>query len=86
MAQMQRIPGHDFNNITGLQEPELLGELQQLVTTKPSAAIWSSTGIPPHVETNRNLTNIVGDMCEVLELQKGMDEMIFNAMVKTLED
>ena len=84
--QMHRVPGHHFNNITVLQEPDLLGELEQLITTKPSAVISSSTGILPHVETNRNLTTIIGDLSDVLELQKGVDATISDAMGKTLED
>ena len=80
IAQMQRVLDHHSNNITILQEPDLLGELQQLVTTKPSTVIASSTGIPPHVETNRNLTTAIGDMCQVLDLQKGMDATISDAM------
>ena len=51
-AQMHKVSGHDFNNITILHEPALLEELKKLVTIKPSAAIASPTGMPPCVETN----------------------------------
>ena len=70
MAQMHKVSGHDFNNITVLHEHALLGELEKLVTINPSAVIAVPTGIPPCVQTNRNPTTIIGDVCKVLELQK----------------
>ena len=72
-ALMLRVPGHDLNSIAILHEPALLGELEKLITTKPSAAIAGPTGIPPHVETNGNLFIIIAKLSVVLELQKGQD-------------
>ena len=83
---MHRVPGHDFNNIAILQEPDLLGELQQLMTTKPSAVIAGPTGMPPHVETNGNLFIIITELSDVLELQKGVDTTIVETVTTTLKD
>ena len=84
--QMLRVPGHDFNSIAILHEPALLEELEKLVTMKPSTVIASPTGIPPHVETNKYLFIIITKLSDVLELQKGVPDVIKDAVTKTLED
>ena len=85
-AQMHKVSGHDFNNITILHKHALLGELDKLVTIDPSTVIAVPAGIPPHVQTNRNLTTIIGDVCEVFELQKGTGPIIVESVNKALED
>ena len=48
--------------------------------------IAGPTGIPPHVETNRNLFIIMTKLSDVLELQKGQDSLIVETITKALED
>ena len=48
--------------------------------------IADPAGIPPHVETNRNLFIIIAKLSIVLELQKGQDSLIAETMTKALED
>ena len=86
MARMHGVRGHDFNGVAILHHPALLKELKTLVTIKPSTVIAGPTGIPPHVETNRNLFIIIAKLSVVLELQKGQDSMIAKTMTKALED
>ena len=86
MARMHGVRGHDFNGVAILHHPALLKELKTLVTIKPSTVIAGPTGIPPHVETNRNLFIIIAKLSIVLELQKGQDSLIAETMTKALED
>ena len=85
-AQMRQVPGHDFNSVAVLHDPALLGELEKVVTMKPSAVIASPTGTPPHVETNKCLFIIITKLSDVLELQKGVPDIIKDTVTKTLED
>jgi hypothetical protein len=66
------VPNHPFANIPILRRPQLLADLQLLVTTKPSERIPNPTGIPPHVKELALLKETLHTCGETLETLKEM--------------
>jgi hypothetical protein len=59
--------GHDFSKILILYEQDLLCDLCPLVTTDSRAEVMSSpTGIPPHVELESQLREILNQVSELV--------------------
>ena len=56
---MHTSAGHPLNQISILNNQNLLNKLLPLITTKPSVKITSPTGIPPHVTVLVQLENVV---------------------------
>ena len=50
IEQMNRVPGHDFNQLSILHDRPFLQELKAMVTLEPTEGVMTErTGIPPHV-------------------------------------
>lgn len=87
LSVMQQNPGHDFNKIMLLQEPELLRALRPLVTLEPTEGVMSSaTGIPPHI-TLAKQAKLIFDRCgEILVLLTNQSTLLIDAVKQAIED
>jgi hypothetical protein len=95
---MARYPGHQFNNIALLKDPDLLKELFKLVTMAPTLGICEvPTGTPPHTEVLtkvEKIVSIIGSLRDELDCErtermnafKSMAEEIATTVVNRIED
>ena len=81
--------GNDFNKITILQTPnrELLSCLKLLVTVDPTEGVMTvSTGIPPHINQNRDMRELLGIVKVVKNNQENQVEEIKQCIHNAFED
>jgi hypothetical protein len=65
---MVTLPGHDFMNITIIEDRELLDGLKILVTTDPILEVMAvATGIPPHIDMAQQLDTILDVLTDLVE-------------------
>lgn len=77
---------HPFWKIPLFSDTNTLNSLKQMVTTKPSHIIDAPTGIPPHVQQNKRLAELLILMKEErdarIEQEKKIEEWVNNAVEK----
>jgi hypothetical protein len=79
-------PGHPFDLIPLLSNPELLNDLKELVTLDPEGTMTSATGIPPHVASATILNKVLTVCTNTLETLKDMTKNIEEAVKGAFED
>lgn len=82
---INRNPGHCFQNIPILNDPNLLDSLKALVCTKESSLIPQPTGIPPHVKQFQKLDTIIKIQIEDREHTKKWQEELIVAVQNKIE-
>lgn len=84
IPQIAEKPGHPFMNIPILNRPELLHQLQELVTLEPAGDVMQATGVPRHVkmmEKVREVFSMLQDYAEeVRELKRTLPTMVKDAI------
>ena len=61
-------PGHPFNSLALLHEPDLLASLKDLVTLEKNEDVPIATGVPPHVVHAQAIAKVL-EACEGLDLK-----------------
>jgi len=79
-------PGHPFSLIPLLSNPQLLGELNELVTLERGGQMTTPTGIPPHV-TSAVMMQKIFELCETtLKTIKSLTEDIKVSVKEAFEE
>ena len=73
-------PGHKLVTLYVLQDAALLKELKALVTQEPTASMKHSTGVPPHVESMRQIESLHDKLCEVSTCVKDLSTTIIDTV------
>ena len=79
-------PIHPFNSIAILNDGATLVELKSLVTIKKSSKISIATGVPPHVETLKNLDFVVKLLLEERSCRKKWEENFASTLTNTINE
>ena len=88
-VQMLENSGHDFNKIMILQTPnrDLLSRLKLLVTVDPTEGVMTvPTGIPPHINQNRDMREVLDILKVVKTNQENQVEEIKKSIHDAFED
>ena len=86
VKQMHRIPGHQFNKLAILHEPDLLRKLRELVTTDPTEdVLTTATGIPPHIELGIELKNANRTLASLIAMTQNQSERVIAAINEAFE-
>ena len=73
---------HPFASIPILTRPNLLHNLKQIITMKPSERIQLATGVPPHVEAAKKLDELV----DLVELERSERKQHFEEIKQVVGD
>ena len=73
-------PGHKLGTLYVFQDTALLTELKALVTQKPTPSMRFSTGVPPHVESMRQIEKLHEKLCEVSTCVKNLSVTIVDTV------
>ena len=64
---------------------DLIDNLKPLITAKPSEKIPCATGIPPHIEINKKMRNVLGKLNSILLGMENQQNVIEAAIEKGFE-
>lgn len=80
-------PGHDFSKLAILHDRQLLGRLQELVTTEPTAGIMTTpTGIPPHIELATQVQKVLDLATQLLGKMGQQTAEVIEAVQNAIEE
>jgi hypothetical protein len=80
------IPGHPFSLVPLLSRPELLIDLEELVTLEPGGQMTLPTGVPPHVENMKLVQKALSLCTETLEAVKSLTKDIKESVKEAFEE
>lgn len=84
LPQIANNPSHPFMSIPILSKPEILKQLQKLVTLEPSGDVKQATGVPRHAQLMDELREVYqilqGYVSEVRELKVTLPDIVKNAI------
>ena len=79
------IPGHPLNQLSILNDENLLQNLSSLITTEPSTKIPSPTGIPPHVNILQQVKRMTDVLQELREESASLETKLQQAVENQIE-